>query len=159
MKVKDQKKGCSNALTGITGKLPIRERPLLTADQATEVVALFQVLANDSRLRMLHVLTRAEETCVGDLAAAVEMAPQAVSNQLRRLIDRRIVAARRDGNRILYRIIDPCVPGLLELGVCLAEETGLVKETTQPVHPFRAESSKPDRKRLTGQRAARPSKK
>jgi DNA-binding transcriptional ArsR family regulator len=59
----------------------------------------------------------------GDLAAAIGMRPQAVSNQLQRLLDRRILASRRDGTRIFYRIADPCVPGLLDLGWCLVEET------------------------------------
>lgn len=118
-------------MTSVTGKPPIQERPLLTADQATDIVTLFKVLANDSRLRMLHALSRADEMCVGDLATAVEMTSPAVSNQLQRLVDRHVVAARRDGNRILYRIIDPCVPGLLELGLCLAEETGRLREHTQ----------------------------
>ena len=53
-----------------------------------------------------------------------EYTPQAVSNQLQRLADRRIVAARRDGARIYYRIADPCVTGLLDLGLCLLEESG-----------------------------------
>lgn len=83
---------------------------------------LFKVLANQTRLRMLHELGTAGEMCVGDLADAIGMAPQAVSNQLARLVDRRIVQARRDGNRVYYQIIDPCIPGLLELGTCLVTE-------------------------------------
>jgi DNA-binding transcriptional ArsR family regulator len=131
---------CSDPIANVTGKPPIHERPLLTPDQATEVVALFQALANDSRLRMLHALSRAEELCVTDLAVAVGMTPQAISNQLRRLIDRRIVATRRKGNYIYYRIIDPCVPGLLSLGLCLAEETGRLPELTQATPPSRGKS-------------------
>jgi DNA-binding transcriptional ArsR family regulator len=134
-------KTCSDPIASVTGKPPIHERPLLTPDQATEVVALFQVLANDSRLRLLHALARAGELCVTDLAAAVEMTPQAISNQLRRLIDRRIVATRREGNRIHYRIIDPCVPGLLSLGLCLAEETGRLPDLTQAPPPPRGKLS------------------
>lgn len=149
--MKPRDPSCSDPIAGLTGKTPIHERPLLTSGQATEIVALFQVLGNDSRLRMLHAITRAGEVCVGDLAAVVEMTPQAVSNQLRRLIDRRIVAARRDGNRILYRIIDPCVPGLLELGLCLAEETGRVG-IDPAVKPA-------GRSRISKGRAARRSKK
>jgi DNA-binding transcriptional ArsR family regulator len=87
-------------------------------------VTIIKVLANESRLRILHALTRTDELCVGDIAETVGMSTQAVSNQLRRLIDRRIVATRRDGNYIMYRLIDPCVPGLLGLSWCLAEETG-----------------------------------
>src|SRR5215472_11830963 len=123
------KKTCSDPIAIITGKQEISQRPLLTLDHATEVVALFKLLANDSRLRMLHALTRGDELCVGDIASAVGMKPQAVSNQLRRLTDRRIVSARREGNRIHYRIIDPCVSGLLALGVCLAEETDKLDQT------------------------------
>jgi DNA-binding transcriptional ArsR family regulator len=82
-------------------------------------MGLFKIFANDTRLRLLHVLTHEEELCVSDLAAAVEMKPQAVSNQLQRLVDRSILASRRDGNNIFYRIIDSCVPVLLERGLCL----------------------------------------
>ena len=138
--MKSYDKTCSDPIAIITGKPRIHERPLLTPDQATEVVALFQVLANDSRLRLLHALARAGELCVTDLAAAVGMTPQAISNQLRRLLDRRIVATRREGNHIHYRIIDPCAPGLLSLGLCLAEETGRLPDLLQVALPPRGKS-------------------
>lgn len=111
--------------TTVTGKPPLDERALLAPDQARELADLYQVLANDTRLRLLHALARAGELCVTDLAAAVSMRPQAVSNQLQRLLDRRILASRRDGARIFYRIADPCVPSLLDLGWCLVEETAV----------------------------------
>ena len=94
----------------------------MSAERWNNLERLFKVLANETRLRMLHELEVAGELCVGDLADAVDMAPQAVSNQLQRLVDRRIVEARRDGNYSYYRIIDPCVSGLLELGTCLITE-------------------------------------
>ena len=110
--------------TADAGKVALRERPLLDQDQAAELVRLYKVLANETRLRLLHALERSGELSVTDLATAVEMKPQAVSNQLQRLADRRIVASRREGSRLFYRIADPCVPGLLDLGMCLLEETG-----------------------------------
>lgn len=82
---------------------------------------MFKVLASDTRLRLLHALVRDGELCVGDLSAQAGLRPQAVSNQLQRLADRGIVAARRDGNRIWYRIADPCVAPLLDLAWCLTE--------------------------------------
>lgn len=97
----------------------LAERPLIDESQARELVALFKVLANDSRLRLVHALERAGELCVTDLAAEVGMTPQAVSNQLQRLVDRRILAAHRRGNNVFYRIVDPCVTSLLELALCL----------------------------------------
>jgi DNA-binding transcriptional ArsR family regulator len=105
------------------GKPELAERPLVSAETASGLARLFKLLANDTRLRLVHALHREGEVCVTDLAARVEMTPQAVSNQLQRLVDRGILAARRDGNRVRYRIADPCVVGLLDLGFCLLEET------------------------------------
>ncbi len=100
----------------------LERRRLIGLDHANSVGRTFQVLADATRLRLLHALVRAGEMCVGDLARALEMKPQAVSNQLQRLVDRGILASRRNGNYIHYRIIDPCVVGLLDLGMCLTED-------------------------------------
>jgi ArsR family transcriptional regulator, lead/cadmium/zinc/bismuth-responsive transcriptional repressor len=105
------------------GKPPLRDRPLIGEAEAGELLRLFKVLANDTRLRLLHALERERELCVTDLAEELSMSPQAVSNQLQRLAAGRFVATRREGSRIFYRIADPCVPGLLDLGLCLLEET------------------------------------
>lgn len=100
----------------------LKERPLLTPIQAGGLAALFKVLANDTRLRLLHALVRADELCVTDLAASLGMKPQAVSNQLQRLSDLGILASRRDGNSIYYRLVDLCVRSLLDQGLCLTEQ-------------------------------------
>jgi DNA-binding transcriptional ArsR family regulator len=96
----------------------------MTPIQAGGLAAVFKVLANDTRLRLLHALIRADELCVTDLAAAVGMKPQAVSNQLQRLSDLGILSSRRDGNNVLYRVVDICVFGLIEQGWCLTEAAG-----------------------------------
>src|SRR5262250_3535102 len=106
------------------GKPPLAARPLIGDPEAADLTRLFKMLANDTRLRLLHALERAGELCVTDLARELKMAPQAVSNQLQRLTDRRIVTFRREGSRLYYRIADPCVPEFLDLGLCLLEETG-----------------------------------
>lgn len=98
------------------------DRPVLDDELAGELRTVFKALANDNRLRMLHAVHRAGELCVNDVAVAVGMTAQGVSNHLQRLADQGIVAARRDGQHVLYRIVDPCVPGLMDLGVCLVEE-------------------------------------
>lgn len=97
------------------------EQPPISAEQASQLEDLFKVLANDTRLKLLHCLARVEEMCVCDLASAVEMTPQAISNQLQRLADRGIVATRRSGNMIYYRVVDHCVVGLLQKALCLLD--------------------------------------
>ena len=109
-------------------KPSLAARELLTEAQAGELRGMFKVLASETRLRLLHALERAGELCVNDLAAAVEMAPQAVSNQLQRMADRGIVVARREGSSVIYRIADPCVTALLELGLCQAEDARAAPE-------------------------------
>lgn len=103
-------------------KPTLQERRLISAEQAKELTGLFKVLANDTRLRLLHALARAQEMCVSDLAGELRMKPQAISNQLQRLADRAIVGSRRSGNQIYYRIVDPCVTRLLDQGLCLSED-------------------------------------
>ena len=85
-------------------------------------MCLFKVFASLTRLRLLHALTLNGEMRVKDLAAIVEMKPQAVSNQLQRMVDWNILSARRNGIAIHYRIIDPCVVNLLNQGLCILEE-------------------------------------
>lgn len=101
---------------------PAQDRPLITEEQAAELQALFKVLSNNTRLRMIHALVKAEEMSVTQLANAVQIRPQAASNQLQRLADRGVLASKRNGNNIHYRIVDPCVISLLDHGLCLVED-------------------------------------
>ena len=95
----------------------------LSSDKAKELEALFKILGNRTRLQMIHVLIRKGELCVSDIAKSVGMKPQAVSNQLQRLTDQGILASERNGNNIHYRIVDPCVFGLFDQGLCLLEDS------------------------------------
>src|ERR1051325_6261883 len=100
----------------------LKDRPLLTFVEAVKVMALFKVLANDTRIRLLHHLVRSGEATVTDLGRAIGMKPQAVSNQLVRLADTGVVAFRRDGNNVIYRVKNGCVAPLLDLALCLMED-------------------------------------
>ena len=110
------------AAQGCCSKPALKDRPLLSPIQAGGLASVFKVLANDTRLRLLHHLVRLGEVCVTDLAAALGMKPQAVSNQLQRLADTNVVAARREGNNIYYRVVDRCVPPLLDQALCIMED-------------------------------------
>jgi DNA-binding transcriptional ArsR family regulator len=103
-------------------KPPVEERPLLGLDEARRLEELFKLLANGTRLRLLHALARAGEVCPSELARTIGMKPQATWNQLQRLTERGILGSRREGHQVHYRIVDPCVIGLLDYGLCLSEE-------------------------------------
>lgn len=97
----------------------LAQRELIGGTELDELAGLFSVLASDTRLRILHAIARSEEASVGEIANEVGASVQSVSNHLQRMSDQRIVATRRDGQRIYYRLIDPCVGGVMELGLCL----------------------------------------
>jgi len=94
------------------------------ADASGELARLFEVLASDTRLRLLHALVLLGDPCMSELALAVGMKPQAVSNQLRRLVDLGLLGTRRHGSHIHYRIVDPSVTELMYHGLCLNEGSG-----------------------------------
>src|SRR3954463_6804694 len=81
---------------------PLADRPLLSFVEAVKVMALFKVLANDTRIRMLHHLVRSGEATVTDLAKTLGMKPQAVSNQLVRLSGTGQPSAPRGGERQVH---------------------------------------------------------
>src|SRR5262245_1039573 len=109
---------------------PLAERPLLSFVEAVKVMALFKVLANDTRIRMLHHIVRRGEATVTDISKTLGMKPQAVSNQLMRLSDTGMLASRREGNNVYYRVINGCVPPLLDLALCLMEDKSRSRSTT-----------------------------
>ena len=103
-------------------RAPLTGRPLLGCTESGVLARVFEVLASETRLRLLHALVLLGDPCMSDLAEAVGMRPQAVSNQLRRLVDLGILATRRHGTHVHYRIVDACVTRLMEQGLCLTEE-------------------------------------
>jgi DNA-binding transcriptional ArsR family regulator len=114
----------ANGAEGCCARPALKDRPLLSFVEAVKVMALFKVLANDTRIRLLHHLVRSGEATVTDLAKTLGMKPQAVSNQLVRLSDTGMLASRRDGNNVYYRVVNGCVPPLLDLALCLMEDEG-----------------------------------
>lgn len=108
----------------------LHERPLLDSEQARNLEAVFKDLANGNRLRLLHALIRKPGICVSEIAEALEMKTPAISNHLRRLTDRGIIAPRRKGKQICYRIIDPCIVSLLDRGLCLTEDVADEKRSS-----------------------------
>ena len=100
-------------------------RPLISIEQSFDLTAIFKVLANDTRLRILHALIRESELCVNKLSEAIDMKPQAVSNQLQKLVDRNVVRSKRNGNQIYYHVVNSCIYNLIDRGLCLMEESAV----------------------------------
>ena len=112
-----------------TERPSLSELPLLGAQKAAALAAVFETLANDTRLRVLNVMAQDGEASPSQLAEKVGMKPQAICNQLKHLSDRGIIERRREGNQVYYRIVDPCVIDLLERGLWLIQDAKFRKQT------------------------------
>lgn len=88
---------------------------------AAEVAALFALIADPTRLRMVAALS-AGELCVCDLAMATGINRTRVSHQLRILREGRLVRSRREGRVIFYSLDDDHVRDLLAMGIAHAGE-------------------------------------
>ena len=86
----------------------------LLEERAAEAAALLRQLANERRLLLLCMLIAEGEAPVGRLAERVSLSQPAVSQHLARLRQDGLVATRREGTTIHYRIADPRVARLIE---------------------------------------------
>lgn len=97
---------------------PAAVRPILGrslgASGALAVASLFAILADPSRARILHLLAiSTTELCVADIALVLGMSVSALSHQLRYLRERGVVAGRKDGRIVHYRLVDDHVRHLV----------------------------------------------
>ena len=88
--------------------------PTELVEQAAE---RFRLLSDPTRLRLLNELDVVEEIAVGELAERAGVGLSNTSKHLRQLEREGIVAKRRNGTTILYRIVDPTLAELCDL-VC-----------------------------------------
>ena len=77
----------------------------LPDEYVDEMVAFFKILGDETRIRILHVLSHGE-LCVTDLVEAVDLSQSSVSHQLRLLRLNGLVKARREGRNIYYALDD-----------------------------------------------------
>lgn len=82
-----------------------------------EVARRFALLGDPTRLRLLRSLHEEGELSVGNLAAGTGIGRANVSQHLNRLALAGLVARRREGTTVHYRIADPTLDALCDL-VC-----------------------------------------
>ena len=72
-----------------------------------------KAMGNRYRLEILCILAGAEEVSVQDLVAQVGTSQSNISQHLSILRDKRILASRKDANKVYYRIGDPKILQLM----------------------------------------------
>lgn len=99
---------------GFDPELLAQARTALTAvTDVREWVRRFDLLGDQTRLRILLCMHRAPGICVSDLAAALDMTATSVSHALRLLRNEGWVAVTRDGRKMTYRLDDDVIHQIL----------------------------------------------
>jgi DNA-binding transcriptional ArsR family regulator len=96
---------------------------MTTMDGYEKQAQLFRALSHPVRLRILDILAR-QEACVCHLTAILDQRQPYVSQQLATLRDAGLVADRREGTLIYYRLADEHLANLLSEGRAVVEELG-----------------------------------
>lgn len=86
--------------------------------------ALFKLLSHPSRLAILQILRDGEE-CVCHMEAALGLRQAYISQQLMVLRQAGLVADRREGWNVYYRVTKPELYALLDAAAAAAEPDGL----------------------------------
>ncbi len=81
------------------------KRNLIEQKGLATLADLLNAAGNTQRLKILYLLHAHKEMCVCDLAEVLELTDSAVSQHLRKLKDKNVVKARRQGQTIFYSLV------------------------------------------------------
>ena len=97
----------------IAARTRSRSEPRDLRARAGDVADVLAALSNDRRLLILCTLVEEGEATVNGLAESVGLSQSALSQHLAKLRAEDIVAYRRDGQTLWYRVADKRIEGLL----------------------------------------------
>src|SRR5512145_74173 len=92
--------------------------PVTPLDEPTAAILAqtFKALSDPTRVRMIAALAQGE-MCVHDLVYALDMTQSAISHQLAKLRDMRLVRFTREGRHIYYTLDDDHIRDLFRVGL------------------------------------------
>lgn len=81
--------------------------PPIPTENLQRAARCLRVLAHPDRLRIVEQLDIHRKVRVGDLAVALDLAPNAVSQHLNQMRAHGLLDARRDGREVYYHVTNP----------------------------------------------------
>ncbi|MEO5314404.1 metalloregulator ArsR/SmtB family transcription factor [Pseudarthrobacter sp. CC12] len=108
---------------------------LPSAEDVERVAAVFRLMGDPGRVRILATLLEAGEVCVQDLALVAGLSESSVSQALRLMRAHRVVETRRAGRVVFYRLGDSHVRMLLDLAITHAGHSPVVTAAPAPTEP------------------------
>jgi DNA-binding transcriptional ArsR family regulator len=99
----------------------------LSAEDASRLSSLLSLLADPVRWRILYALDEVDELCVGDLALALQASEDSVGYALKILRTAGLVATRKQGRAVFYRLASDFPQPLREH--CLRQLVTITRES------------------------------
>jgi len=88
------------------------DTPVMGVEAAEALAATFKALADPTRVAIVNRLAAADEVCVCDFVAALDLAQPTISHHLKILRDAGLVEASRRGTWAYYRLVPESVDAL-----------------------------------------------
>jgi DNA-binding transcriptional ArsR family regulator len=93
----------------------MRVRKDLEKSNTNEIADLFKILADQTRITIVHALALEEELCVCDVCAIVGCSKATASHHLRLLKNIGVAHSRKDGRFVYYSLDDDYVRQFVQL--------------------------------------------
>lgn len=131
-------------LAGEQERVDVIRRSLPPASDVERLADVFRLMADPGRVRILAALLEGE-VCVHDLASVSGLSESSVSQALRLMRAQRVVAGRRSGRHVFYRLDDSHVRLLLDLAITHVGHSpaisAVIAAGPEPsIHPIHQES-------------------
>lgn len=99
----------------------------LPDENAKEFVQLFKLLADETRVRILHYLLQHEEFNVRTLCTMLDQSQPAVSHHLALLRMAGLIECRRDGKHNFYHLVPKRVQSVLDMVFAMNGDTRKIR--------------------------------
>jgi len=126
----------SRDVSGYRARVDVLRAVLPSAEDVERVAAVFRLMGDPGRVRILATLLEAGEVCVQDLASVAGLSESSVSQALRLMRAHRVVETRRAGRVVFYRLGDSHVRMLLDLAITHAGHSPVVTAAPAPTEPY-----------------------
>ena len=88
----------------------------LSEDIIAQLADVFKVLGDPTRIKIIHALAN-QELCVCDISELLKMSQSAISHQLRKLREFKLVKYRKEGRVVYYSLDDDHILQLFSQGL------------------------------------------
>ncbi len=106
----------SECMCGLNSELANKVKKKMLSDETLfDIAEVFKIFGDSTRMKIIYAL-KLSELCVCDLAYITNSTQSAISHQLRILKQAKLVASRKDGKVVYYRLKDDHVIKLFEIG-------------------------------------------